>query len=44
MITALGQEKILDTCIEAGVKDYIVKPFLKERVFSAVTKALQREK
>ncbi len=40
MITALGQEEYLKECIGAGVKDFIVKPFTKERVISAVNKIL----
>jgi len=40
MITALGQEEYLKECIGAGAKDFIVKPFTKERVLSAVNKVL----
>lgn len=40
MITALGQEEYLKECIGAGVKDFIVKPFTKERVISSVNKVL----
>ena len=40
MITALGQEEYLKECIGAGVKDFIVKPFTKERVVSSVNKVL----
>jgi two-component system, chemotaxis family, chemotaxis protein CheY len=40
MITALGQENLLKECIEMGVKDFIVKPFTKERVISAASKIL----
>jgi two-component system, chemotaxis family, chemotaxis protein CheY len=40
MITALGQENLLKECIEMGVKDFIVKPFTKERVVSAASKIL----
>ena len=40
MITALGQEQYLKECIGAGVKDFIVKPFTKERVVSAVNTVL----
>lgn len=40
MVTALGQENLLKECIEIGVKDFIVKPFTKERILSAVGKAL----
>jgi two-component system, chemotaxis family, chemotaxis protein CheY len=41
MVTSLGQEKLLRECFKAGVRDYLVKPFTRERVKSAVTKALQ---
>jgi len=40
IITALGQDKMLKECIKLGVKDFIVKPFTKERVLSAVSKLL----
>ena len=36
MVTALGQEEY----ISLGVKDFIVKPFSKERVLSAIKKVL----
>ncbi len=41
MITALGQEEYLKECVGAGVKDFIVKPFTKERVQSAINKVLE---
>jgi two-component system chemotaxis response regulator CheY len=40
MVTALGQENLLKECIEIGVKDFIVKPFTKERILSAASKVL----
>ena len=40
MVTALGQEEYLKECISLGVKDFIVKPFSKERVLSAIKKVL----
>lgn len=40
MVTALGQEKLLSKCIDMGIKDYIMKPFTKDRILSAITKAL----
>ncbi len=41
MVTALGQEKMLLDSISAGVRDFVVKPFTKERILSAVEKALK---
>ena len=42
MVTAIGQEKMLMECVNAGVSDYIVKPFSKERIASLISKALQK--
>ena len=36
MVTSLGQERLLKECIDAGVSDYIVKPFTKDRLQSSV--------
>ena len=41
MVTALGQENLLKECIEAGVQDFIVKPFSAERIQAAVSKILE---
>lgn len=40
MITSLGQEKLLSECVLAGVRDYIVKPFSKERILSSISNIL----
>ena len=40
MVTALGQEKMLLESISLGVRDFVVKPFTKERIISAAQKAL----
>ena len=40
MLTALGQESTVLEAIQSGAKDYIVKPFQKERVLSAINKLL----
>jgi two-component system, chemotaxis family, chemotaxis protein CheY len=41
MVTALGQEKMLLDSIALGVRDFVVKPFTRERIISAVEKALR---
>ena len=41
MVTALGQEKMLLDSIALGVRDFVVKPFTRERIISAVQKALR---
>ena len=40
MVTSLGQEKMLSECVRVGVRDYIVKPFSKERILSSISTAL----
>ncbi|MFB0555604.1 MAG: response regulator [Phycisphaerae bacterium] len=40
MITAVGQEAIIEECKKLGAKDYIVKPFNEERVNETVEKYL----
>jgi len=42
MVTALGQQKMLLDCIAVGVRDFVTKPFTKERIVSAAEKALAR--
>jgi two-component system, chemotaxis family, chemotaxis protein CheY len=41
MVTALGQEKMLMDSISLGVRDFVVKPFTRERILSAAEKALR---
>ncbi|MBN2028914.1 response regulator [bacterium] len=43
MVTSLGQEKLIQDCIKAGVKDFIVKPFTRERVQNAVSRILDSD-
>jgi two-component system, chemotaxis family, chemotaxis protein CheY len=40
MLTALGQESIVLEAIKAGAKDFVVKPFERERVIGAINKLL----
>ncbi|NQT24962.1 response regulator [candidate division KSB1 bacterium] len=41
VVTSLRQEKLFKQCLAAGAKDYIIKPFTKERVRSAILKSLE---
>ncbi len=41
MCSALGQQKLIVEAIQAGVRDFIVKPFKPERILSAIEKALK---
>ncbi len=40
MLTALGQESVVLQAIKSGSRDFVVKPFEKERVLSAISKLL----
>lgn len=40
MLTAVGQDSIIEECKRAGAADYIVKPFDKEKVIKTVEKYL----
>lgn len=41
MCSAMGQQAMVIDAIQAGAKDFIVKPFQPERVIEAVNKALE---
>jgi len=38
MLTALGQESVVLEAIKSGAKDFVVKPFERERVMRAINK------
>jgi two-component system chemotaxis response regulator CheY len=40
MLTALGQESVVLEAIKSGARDFIVKPFERERVMGAIFKLL----
>ena len=40
MCSAMGQQAMVIESIQAGAKDFVVKPFQAERVLEAVKKAL----
>lgn len=40
MFSAMGQQAMVIDAIQAGAKDFIVKPFNAERVTEAITKAM----
>ena len=39
MISAVGQQSVIDEGMEIGAKDYIVKPFTPEQLIETVNKA-----
>jgi len=41
MVSAMGQEEIVEECIQAGAKDFIVKPFQPSDVAGAVRGVLE---
>lgn len=43
MITAVGQEAIIDECKKLGARDYIIKPFDEEQIAEMVQKCLSEE-
>lgn len=42
MCSAMGQQAMVIESIQAGAKDFIVKPFQAERVIEAIQKVLQK--
>ncbi len=40
MLTALGQESVVLEAVKSGARDFIVKPFERERVLNAINKIL----
>jgi two-component system chemotaxis response regulator CheY len=40
MLTALGQESVVLEAIKSGARDFVVKPFERERVLGAINKLL----
>lgn len=42
MCSAIGQQKMVVEAIEAGAKDFIVKPFDESRVIEAITRVLAK--
>ncbi|RPI21140.1 MAG: response regulator [Chloroflexota bacterium] len=40
MLTALGQESVVLEAIKSGARDFVVKPFERERVLNAINKLL----
>ena len=42
MCSALGQETLVNEALEAGAKDFIVKPFKPDAVIETLNKALEK--
>ncbi|MEW6275050.1 MAG: response regulator [Bacillota bacterium] len=42
MISAMGQQAMVMDAIQAGARDFIVKPFQQERVMQAIERVLNR--
>ncbi|RYY00703.1 response regulator, partial [bacterium] len=41
VVSAMGQQTMVLEAIQAGARDFIVKPFQEERVIDAITKVLK---
>lgn len=44
MVSAMGQQAMVIDAIQAGAKDFVVKPFDQHRVLEAIQKALDQDK
>ena len=42
MVSAMGQQELVVEAIQAGAKDFIVKPFQPSRVTEAVARLLKK--
>jgi two-component system chemotaxis response regulator CheY len=42
MVSAMGQEEVVEECMQAGAKDFIVKPFQPSNVAEVVRKVLKQ--
>ncbi|MDI6632018.1 MAG: response regulator, partial [Thermoanaerobacteraceae bacterium] len=42
MVSAMGQQAMVMEAIQAGAKDFIVKPFQQERILQAMERVLAR--
>ncbi len=43
MVSAMGQQQLVVEAIQAGAKDFVVKPFESSRVLSAVDRLLENQ-
>lgn len=43
MCSAMGQQALVKEAIQAGAKDFIVKPFQQDRILQAIKKVLDRK-
>ncbi|MGO0121721.1 response regulator [Desulfothermobacter acidiphilus] len=43
MVSAMGQQAMVMEAIQAGAKDFIVKPFQQERILQALERVLARD-
>lgn len=43
MVSALGQEALVSEALEAGARDYIVKPFKPDNVLETLRKVVEKE-
>jgi two-component system chemotaxis response regulator CheY len=41
MVSAMGQEEVVEECIQAGAKDFIIKPFKPSKVVEVMRSVLK---
>jgi len=44
MVSAMGQQAMVMEAIQAGAKDFIVKPFQQDRVIQAIERVMARDR
>ena len=44
MVSALGQQAIINEALEAGAKDFIIKPFVPEQIAAVLDRVLNPKK
>ncbi len=44
VISSMGQERLLEECLEAGVRDFIIKPFSRDRIKAAIDHVLKHNR
>ena len=41
VVSSMGQERLLEECLKVGVRDFIIKPFTRDRIMNAIEHVLK---